>query len=75
MIAFLARFLPSPIVLVLVVVLVLDLLVWGVRSEKTVNEARQPGAQACTEDTHLFAFADVRRDPNSRPTFRSLSST
>jgi hypothetical protein len=29
--------------------------------DKTVNAGRQPGAQACTVDTHLFAFMDLPR--------------
>jgi len=29
--------------------------------DKTVNAGRQPGAQACTGDTHLFAFMDLPR--------------
>ena len=36
-------------------------LVEGVHREKTVNAGRQPGAQARTGDTHLFAFMDVTR--------------
>jgi hypothetical protein len=27
--------------------------------DKTVNAGRQPGAQACTRDTHLFAFMNL----------------
>jgi hypothetical protein len=50
-----ACFLPSQIVLVLVVVLVLGLWFEAWQRDKTVNAGRQPGAQACTRDTHLFA--------------------
>ena len=53
--------LPSPIVLVLVVVLVLGLWFEAWHRDKTVNAGRQPGAQACTGDTHLFAFMDLPR--------------
>jgi hypothetical protein len=53
--------LPSPIVLVLVVVLVLRLWFEACHRDKTVNAGRQPGAEACTGDTHLFAFMDLPR--------------
>jgi hypothetical protein len=56
-----ACFLPSQIVLVLVVVLVLGPWFEAWHRDKTANAGRQPGAQACTGDTHLFAFMDLPR--------------